>query len=207
MSGFSDLRRINKWSEAQPHLEMLSMTVGNDIWPLLNTRGFAPFAICREVFCYVDYLGALFTGSTNNVGDRFRQYLRRVMGKVDKGYADRSHEIYQMYRNGPVHEFAPKVLKKPSGEELRWLSYHGPRLHYFEDWKTEVRHLRPLLSPNNSNVYYLPVSTPCLIQDLLSSIQVFINGPKARRELIRCWNKAACVLNEPKEFDFSIPPR
>jgi hypothetical protein len=57
-----EVPRIKSWIETSTYLDMLAQTVINDVAPLLNTPGGAPHAIAREVFCYVDYLGALYAG-------------------------------------------------------------------------------------------------------------------------------------------------
>jgi len=68
-----------------------------------------------------------------------------------------------------------------------------------------VRHLQIVRDPEVPNRYYLPISTSCLIEDLLSSIEKFKGGLGKSNELIIAWNEAAKVLSCPKEFDFSLP--
>jgi hypothetical protein len=106
-----------------------SKTFIADVQPLLALPGAAPFAINREVFCYIDHLGHLYSGKVGErqVGARFQDYLKEVMCKIDPNYGQRATVIYQMYRNGPVHEFAPKVLKNNKGQLLEWFCYTGGR--------------------------------------------------------------------------------
>src|SRR5688572_1528561 len=105
----ADVPVIKTWADARPYLEMQKGTANTDIRSLLAAVGAAPFAICREVLSYVDHLGHLYTGKSG-VGRRSKDYLIDVMAKVDPNYGKRAGEIYEMYRCGSVHEFAPKVI-------------------------------------------------------------------------------------------------
>ena len=195
---------IKSWAEARDHLEGLKGTVFGDVQPLLNVCGAAPFAICREVFCYIDHLAHLYTGR-DQVGDRFRDYLKQVMSSTDPNYSKRAGEIYQMYRNGPVHEFEPKVLENKRGQRLVWLCYNSARRDNIEilGKNLTVTHLEPVESPTENTVFYLPVSTACLIKDLVSSIDEFQKvGPEDER--VTAWNRAARKLTELIPFDFIV---
>src|SRR5437764_1458320 len=110
----ADVPSIAAWPDARPYLQVLKDSVGADIRPLLATVGAAPFAITREVLSYVDHLGHLYTGKAP-VGQRSRDYLTDVVSRVDPRYAKRAGEIYEMYRCGSVHEFAPKVITNSKG--------------------------------------------------------------------------------------------
>ena len=72
---------LTKWQEASAHLQMLKSTVVADIRPLLDVRGHAPFAICREALSYIDHLGHLYSGR-GQVGDRSREFMQQVLVKV-----------------------------------------------------------------------------------------------------------------------------
>src|SRR5947209_304999 len=113
----ADVPIIKAWPEARPYLQTLRGTVDADIRPLLATAGAAPFAINREVLSYVDHLGHLYTGKPQ-VGQRSRDYLMDIMSTADPNYATRAGEIYEMYRCGSVHEFAPKVITNSKGHSL-----------------------------------------------------------------------------------------
>ena len=116
----SKLQTIKTWGDVRPYLETLKQTILADVRPLLDLPGEAPFAINREVFCYVDHLGHLYSGKVGerHVGARFQDYLKHVMCKIDPNYDQCATVIYQMYRNGPVHEFALKVLENKKGQLL-----------------------------------------------------------------------------------------
>jgi hypothetical protein len=202
------LGTIETWGDTRPYLETLKQTILADVRPLLALPGAAPFAISREVFCYIDHLGHLYSGKgPRKSGERFQDYLKQVMCKIDPNYSHRAGIIYQIYRNGPVHEFAPKVLENKKGQRLVWLCYTGARSDYnFEvpEIKLTVTHLKPVGNPANNKVFYLPVSTVCLIEDLLNSIDEFQKmGPEDER--VTAWNRAARELINPRPSDFTVP--
>ena len=194
---------LNEWNEASEYLINLRSTVVNDIQPLLNTEGAAPFAISREVLCYIDHLSHLYTGRIE-VGKRFSIFMNEVASKVDDNYRSRSEEIYRMYRNGTVHEFEPKTLENNKGYLLYWLCYRGERVENLEieGSKYQVIHLVPC---GGSGRYWLPVSTKCFVDDLIEFINLFIksNQDDERKTF---WNRAARELNNPVTYDFKIQP-
>jgi hypothetical protein len=193
---------IQTWQEAGTYLQMLKRTVAADIRPLVDLPGNAPFAVCREVLSYVDHLGHLYCGR-GQVGERSREYMKRIMARVDPNYGKRAAEIHQMFRCGPVHEFEPKVLENKKGELLLWLCYAGLRVDSFEldGQRISAVHLEPVAAAGNKR-FWLPVSTRCLIDDLMCSIEVFERtGPEDER--ITAWNRAARELATPEPHDFT----
>jgi hypothetical protein len=158
----------------------------------------------REVLCYIDHLSHLYSGRAQ-VGERFRDYLKQMMSRSDPNYGKRAEEIYQMYRNGPVHEFEPKNLENRKGQLLLWLCYKGARSDNIEilGKNLTATHLEPI-NPAGDNRFWLPVSTVCLVMDLLSSIDELQKaGPEDER--LTAWNRAARELTGPKPFDFVVP--
>jgi hypothetical protein len=53
------LGTIGAWGDARPYLETMKQTILADVQPLLDLPEEAPFAVNREMFCYVDHLGHL----------------------------------------------------------------------------------------------------------------------------------------------------
>ena len=195
---------IKSWSEAKPYLKNLVRTVEADVGPLLKTPGSAPFAVSREVLSYIDHLGHLYTGESA-VGRRSRKYLAEVLSKVDQNYGQRAAEIYEMYRCGSAHEFEPKLLRNKKGQSLGWLCYRGERQAQIliDGQQVVVTHLEPVPSTTGA-LFWLPVSTVCLIDDLVASIEQFAHaGPASDR--VAAWNRAAQDLSKPVSFEFTIP--
>jgi hypothetical protein len=199
-----DLSTVTRWSEARPHLDALRTTVMDDIRPLLATPGSAPFAICREVFSYVDYLGALFSG-TLEVRARFTCAMRNLLSQVDAHYERRAEELYQMYRCGTVHQFKPKTLINPAGQTLSWLNYRGPRTVGLLDipgFRAPVTHLVPVVDTANSHAL-LPVSSTCLIEDLERAIELFAGDPNEAAR-VSAWNAAAARFVQAAPLSFTL---
>jgi hypothetical protein len=197
------MKQISSWSDARDDLEGLARVVRDDVTPLFSAPGSAPHTISREWSCYVDHLGHLYTGwsASNRVGDRFRAYLRDVLSLVDPAYGTRADVIYKMYRTGPVHEFDPKVLKNSKGQVLGWMEYVGSRDVVHQS--VEIRHLKiAQLAPGSD--YVLPVSTQCLVEDLVASIRCLIKGVGLESERVAAWNAAVAKLNDPEEYEFAI---
>lgn len=189
---------VTIWQDAVVYLQRLKGTVIADVRPLLDLPGHAPFAICREVFSYVDHVGHLYSGK-DGVGERFCLYLKEILKSADARYEERCKEIYQMFRCGPVHEFEPKILENKRGEVLVWLCYAGDRNDTLEGTTCNVSHLK--LIAIDPKTFWLPVSTKCLIDDLTASIDAFaVAGPEDER--ITAWNRAARKLAVPEPYDF-----
>jgi hypothetical protein len=194
---------LQSWKEAGPYLQMLKGTIAADIRPLLDLPGNAPFAICREVLSYVDHLGHLYCGK-GQVGDRSREFMRQILAKVDPNYGRRAADIYQMFRCGTIHEFQPKVLENKAGELLVWECYAGLRADSFEEEgrRVQVVHLVPY-ETSRPGIIRLPVSTRCLIDDLMISMELFEKaGPENER--LTAWNRAARELASPTPHEFSL---
>jgi hypothetical protein len=182
---------ISQWQDARPYLLNQRATVERDLRRLLADQG-APFAICREVVSSIDHLGHLYTGSSQP-GVRFRAFMDQVLGEVDQNYRRRAGEVYQMYRCGTVHEFEPKVLENRRGQTLAWLCYQGNRVGQRVEpagiGPLTVTHLEPEVHVAGRS-FWLPVSTNCLIDDLVAAIDRFIAaGPEDER--VTAWNRAA----------------
>ncbi len=195
---------IVSWKDAEDYLQMLKGTVTADICPLLDVPGHAPFAICREVLSYIDHLGHLYSGRGGQVADRSREFIEHVMAKTDPNYGKRAVELYQMFRCGTVHEFKPKILENKKGELLGWLCYKGLRVDSIESdgQRMPVVHLEPVASTATGR-HWLPVSTLCLIDDLICSIEIFKKA-EPENERVTAWNRAAHDLNIPKPYDFTL---
>jgi len=207
-----ELKSIGQWSESAQHLDMIIRTIKEDLFPLKRkdlggcTSYGAPFTISREFSCYVDYLGTLYTGWTEwgKSGERFVAYLRDVLGLVNNGYKQHAELIREMYRNGPVHEFDPKVVFNSQGDKCGWLASVGypPYAHDFDtSYGIKIHHLEIVQHPTDPKKYYLPVFTPQLLDDLIASIEYFKKGVGDLKARVLCWNRAVAYLGQPVRFD------
>ena len=196
---------ISQWQDARPYLLNQRRAVERDLRRLLADQG-APFAICREVVSSIDHLGHLYTGSSQ-CGARFRAFMDHLLGEVDLNYRRRAGEVYQMYRCGTIHEFEPKMLENRKGQTLAWLCYQGSRVGQQIELEgigpLAVTHLEPMVYVAGRS-FGLPVSTNCLLDDLVAAIDRFVvAGPEDER--VTAWNRAARELTAPEPFDFAVP--
>ncbi|RJQ40687.1 MAG: hypothetical protein C4555_01065 [Dehalococcoidia bacterium] len=200
---------INNWAEAGTQLDNLARAIEKDLVPILSFPEGAPYTIAREWACYIDHLGALFSGEVNHSQKRFCIYLDKVMSQVDAGYHDQKDILLNMFRHGTVHEFDPKVLVNLNKQRLGWAVYstRGRNQNItLEDGRSfQVSHLKITPHPNLTEQYSLWVSTWCLVDDLIKSIDVFKTGMGNPNERIASWNKVALELVKPTPFDFKIP--
>ena len=200
---------IKDWAAAGPQLDALARAIEKDLVPVLSFPEGAPHTVAREWACYVDHLGALFSGKTSQSQERFRIYLHEVLSEVDAGYREQADILLHMFRHGTVHEFDPKVLVNPSGQRLGWAVYTTPGRHQsitLEDGRSlRVSHLRITAHLDLSGQFALCVSTRCLVEDLLRSIDVFKTGMGNVVKRTDSWNKVASELVKPTPFTFKVP--
>jgi hypothetical protein len=194
-----ELRPNMTQAEAVDYLEMLARTVDLDIMPLLHVKGAAPFSIARQVLCYVDHLGALAEGraSTRGMTAYAKNFIANYLAQVDASYTGGGELLYEMYRHGTVHNFAPQRVAK-SGVTYKWYFHDGARKERIGS--DQVQHLQPIGRPDGSA--HLPVSTACLIEDLKTAITLFARDLQhdADGQLLGKWNRHAAFISKPKKL-------
>lgn len=194
-----ELRPNMMQAEAVEYLQMLARTVHLDIVPLLHVKGAAPFAITREVLSYVDHLGALSAGreSTAGMTRDAKDFIESYLGRVHSSYLSGGVLLYEMYRHGTVHNFAPQAVTQ-GGITYYWYLYDGGRTEQIGP--DDVQHLSPIRRA--PGVAHLPVSTACLIQDLEAAIALFAADIEqdTNAGLLEKWNKHAAFICQPKKL-------
>lgn len=190
--------------EAKEHLHMLADTVGNDIEPLLATPGCAPFAVAREVFSYVDYLGSLRYGrrTDRKMSVLAKRFISNYLGKVDSAYGVWGGVIYEMYRHGTIHNFEPQQVTVDGSTIYGWAAYAGKRTDVVvwagSSIRETITHLQPL---PKGPLTLLPISTSCLVQDLKEVIVAFENDLTANPSgLLPYWNRFASFIGSPRQI-------
>lgn len=160
----------------------LKASIQNDVFPVvqMNRQEGGYFAVPRLVFCYVDFLGAIYSGFQKSgksgiaTTAKAKNYLCDVMSLVDPGYKGVADALINAYRHGTVHLYAPIFLKRKDGRELAWECYKGPRKTLKEVGPNSslwINHLHPYQAKTNTDV--LPISINCLYDDLLQSIDQY----------------------------------
>jgi hypothetical protein len=102
----------------------LKKSVINDVRSCLNLGhdegGY--FAVPRLVLSYVDYLGALYNGYNGKRNERTGKriftsgkyaeiFLNDIFGRIDPNYIEYNALLWEIYRNGTIHLYSPKILK------------------------------------------------------------------------------------------------
>jgi hypothetical protein len=124
-------------------------------------------SISRQVFCYVDHLGALSANGENSTKNAVA-YMERYFARANPTYAGKCNLIYSMWRHGTVHEYEPKVfVSAASGFRLRWGANRSSKPHNRE-W-----HLKCVCGCTEPGCYYLFINLFELVDELKESIAYF----------------------------------
>jgi hypothetical protein len=162
----------------------LKVTAENEIEPSVkygHEKGRMNFAVPRLVLSYVDYLGVLYHGyggSRTTTNRRIlseakyaKDFLKDVFGSIDPDYKLHGDLLWEIYRNGAIHLYSPKVLKdKTSGSIIGWITYTGGKVGILPD-ETPVVHLLPQFL--NDNTWALPLSIDCLYDNLIAAVEKY----------------------------------
>ena len=166
----------------------LTDSATHDIAPIIqptNPEG-GYFGVPRMVFCYVDFLGLLYSGwsgkkKQNGDKDNFatpkkaKKFIKEVLSQVDGLYGEHGNLLYDMYRHGTVHIYSPKKMRSRANpnKTIEWLLYKGDREQwdYYENRSVKFRHLE--IIEWEKDRFMLPVSILVLYRDLLVSIDLY----------------------------------
>jgi hypothetical protein len=164
----------------------LDVSIQNDVYPVIQAekRDGGYFAVPRLVMCYVDFIGALYSGfsagtNPNNIATTAKavKYIDEVMSLVDPLYRQNGKLLVEIYRHGTVHLYSPISLKRNSDNRiLQWEVYKGTRREMLiagtvaAKW---VTHMDIYHYDANNDV--LPISINCLYEDLRQSIDEYCN--------------------------------
>jgi hypothetical protein len=150
-----------------------------------NRGGF--LSISRQVFCYVDYLGALAANGENSTKNAVA-YMERYFTRANPAYSGKCNLMYNMWRHGTVHEYDPKVFVSAAGGfRLRWGANNTSVAHN-RKW-----HLKCLCRGSEPGCYHLFINLFELVDELRKSVVYFAADleleekylEKARRNLKR----------------------
>lgn len=166
------------------------------------------FGATRHILCYIDFLGALYSGyRTENFKEKEDvamtrkavRFITEVMKNIDEYYEINGQRFYEMYRHGLVHLYQPKVLYIKSNKKYqRWLVYKGPRenaivkIGNFE--LSGIRHLGIISDPQVLNTEYMAVSITCLYYDLNQAVDMYIQMLELDKSLQGKFISAANII-------------
>ena len=190
--------------------------IRNWIYPNKENGGY--FVVTRQIFCMVDFLGALYAGyplserRVDTKGVKIATSDKAVNFIVDffepKETYQRSivTQLYNMYRHGLVHLYQPKILKLSSKTRLAWFFYRGKRnmvqikidTDSGEKVFNNVTHLQ-ILNSNNKNVRYLVISIDCLYEDFENAITRYRTKLIKTKYLQNNWRTAVNAICKPRK--------
>lgn len=135
-------------------------------------------SISRQVFCYIDYLGALSTNGENTSKNAVA-YMEKYLVRANSQYAGKSDLMYNMWRHGTVHEYDPKIFRSEAKQfRLRWGANNSSRATN-RKW-----HLACLCRENKPNCCHWFINLFELVEDLKESIRWFIHDLKFDEEYL-----------------------
>jgi hypothetical protein len=193
--------------------------IGNWIHPRKKQGGY--FVVTRQIFCFVDFLGAVYSGynKTEKKYDKKNGTERIATTKKAKKYISRFfkprslytddviNNLYGIYRHGLVHLYQPRVLKYDSKRALQWFFYRGKKRFYktmtidtpqgkkvFKD----VSYLQILSKTPNQKYYYFPIGIDCLYEDFVNSVRLYRDKLKSTKSLQVKWRTSVNAICKPR---------
>jgi hypothetical protein len=180
------------------YVMMLRNQLKDDVFPLVNTKGNAPFNVLRTTFCYLDHVAALRYGKKGHTGDL--QKLFSDFGAysfIKKLYILYHQDLIQLYRHDLIHftQPLPKIRRidiESNVKVVYWLTAGNlpkeiekltkgktiescfddlSKMMRVENTRKDLFHLR-LASDSG---YELWVNTWCLFFDLVIYLEDYAN--------------------------------
>jgi len=126
------------------------------------------FSISRQVFCYVDYLGALASNG-KNTSDNAIAYMEKYFTQANPKYSGKCDLMYSMWRHGTVHEYDPKVYESaPKYFRLGWGANNSSKRH------NRGSHLECFCKKEKPENYSWFINLFELVEDLKESVTCLI---------------------------------
>lgn len=202
---------INK--ELIPQVES---EIKNWVYPKKSNGGY--FVVVRQIFCILDFLGAVYSGyplserkkdkdavriSTSSKTIRFIEDFFTPKDTYDH-YSIKI--IHFMYRNGLVHLYQPKCVKLRGNKEIKWFIYRGKRqlseLRVNSDFGMlvfkNVSHMKLLSHPQDKHKIYLPICIDSLYEDFENAIKLYCDRLLKTKCLQGNWRTAVNAISRPQ---------
>ncbi len=164
-----------------------------------SSVGAGNFAIPRQVFCFVDYLGQIYKAprpqKNHDCSYRAKCFIKDCF---PEHYRDVASLLYDQWRHGTVHTLLPKVFKagsETSKVHFGWLSSKDTSDTALES------HMVPMHNEEDPDQLTIVVNIVKLAQDLESALNAFLDKLEASKELTKQCTERWMEIREPK-----IPP-
>jgi hypothetical protein len=154
------------------------------------------FGIPRQVFCYIDILGAIaYRNNKNEDGASTRKAIRFLNEFFPKDYSNFSDILIAMWRHGTVHNFKPYEFYIQNGRKklhLKWSSNRSNENH------NRAVHMKTFRHEDSENYIYVSINICQLADDLLTSLENLISKIKANRSFYNGCQTRLNKLLEPR---------
>ena len=196
-------------------LHQAKLEIRNWIWPNKITGGY--FVVSRQILCMVDFLGAVYSGYS--LKERKRDKSGKKIAGANKAKhfitkffkprkiynEDTVDKLYEMYRNGLVHLYQPKILKFGSKGTLKWALYRGKRFQPEISLGSDkgnitfhnISHLQIVPNKLNKN-NYLFICVDRLYEDFEKAILDYRDKLYNTKSLQRKWRTAVNAICKPQ---------
>jgi hypothetical protein len=206
-------------------LPQVKKEVSHWIYPKKQTGGY--FAVTRQIFCMIDFLGAAYSGyplqerKLDKNGQKISTSLKAIKFITDFFEPKNIYnhkvvtKLYSMYRHGLVHLYQPRILKLNTRKRLVWFFYRGKRNVSSIKIGTDkgqkifrnVTHLQILTDTDNKNYKYLVISINCLYEDFEDAIKKYRNKLVNTKYLQKNWRTTVNAILKPRQLKISATLR
>jgi len=199
-------------------LPQVTIEIGNWIHPEKKQGGY--FVVTRQVFCMVDFLGAVYKGYPlkERKEDKKKHLVRiskshKAVEFITKFFEPKQtyqedivRKLYDMYRHGLVHLYQPKNIRLSTRRVLTWYFYRGKR--HIDEIKVgtskgprvfkNVDHLDMLRDPMNKNIFYLVICIDALYEDFVRAVRLYREKLKNTKYLQTNWRTTVNAICKPQ---------
>jgi len=210
----------NEYLDPSEYIQDLIDQLKSDIFPLFKNKGFAPFTIARNIFCFIDHISALRYGIKKKKGEQTKR-IRKLISEFAKfdSYTNSKYKRYadyivQIYRHDLVHNVRPlpheiqiieKNGRKSSG--ICWffisseLKHNAPKnFDRLAEYFTKVSNRK-----NLCHLRYIGnqivINNYCLFFDLINFLKVYKDllkdDEKLQKDFIENYKK---IINNHKKI-------
>lgn len=184
--------------------------IKNWIWPTKKTGGY--FVVSRQILCMVDFLGAVYCGYSPeeqaediegrkiSKGSKARKFILDFFKPSSEYTPPIVDFFYDMYRNGLVHLYQPKLLKF-NGGTLEWCIYRGKRhrsqLTLNKVTFKNVSHMQ--IVPNEpEKTNYLLICIDSLYEDFERALIGYRDRLSHSKKLQQNWRETVNAICQPR---------
>lgn len=186
-------------------------SIKNDVWPLVKKKD-VYFAIPREVYAYLDFLGQLSEGKQKGTFGIISFLKRYFKSPASPFYAKLAHVLTIILRHGCIHQISPKILKI-NDIEVAAIIGRGREIDSFKFSRKVFTHLQPIDTDilgvgfwskeekqwrtGRIRALWIPVSVKTLYRDLKNAVLEYEKAVRSSDGLLRNLEKGLTLITTP----------